>query len=57
MGVANKCSSKSVSVRLLKLHGRWKTDTAKDTYVQEIEPILPYSVVHGCPCLVLKKVN
>ena len=24
-----------VSERLLKLHGRWKTDFAKDMYVQE----------------------
>ena len=37
-GVANKCSSKTVSVRLVKLHGRWKTDTARDMYVAEIEP-------------------
>ena len=28
-------SCNSVSERLLKLHGRWKTDTAKDMYVEE----------------------
>ena len=29
--------SKAVSERLLKLHGRWKTDEAKDMYVLESE--------------------
>ena len=29
--------SKTVSERLLKLHGRWKTDEAKDMYVLEPE--------------------
>ena len=28
-------SDNTVPERLLKLHGRWKTDTAKDMYVQE----------------------
>ena len=28
-------SCNSVSERLLKLHGRWKTDAAKDMYVEE----------------------
>lgn len=28
-------SSNSVSERLLKVHGRWKTDAAKDMYVEE----------------------
>lgn len=28
-------SNNTVEERLLKLHGRWKTDTAKDMYVQE----------------------
>ena len=28
-------SSNSVSERFLKLHGRWKTDAAKDMYVEE----------------------
>jgi hypothetical protein len=28
-------SNNSIPERLLKLHGRWKTDTAKDMYVQE----------------------
>ena len=31
--VRNSCNS--VSERLLKLHGRWKTDAAKDMYVEE----------------------
>ena len=31
-------ASKAVSERLLKLHGRWKTDEAKDMYVLEPEP-------------------
>ena len=30
-------ASKAVSERLLKLHGRWKTDEAKDMYVLESE--------------------
>ena len=30
-------ASKAVSERLLKLHGRWKTDEAKDMYVLETE--------------------
>ena len=30
-------ASKAVSERLLKLHGRWKTDVAKDMYVLEPE--------------------
>ena len=29
--------SKTVSEKLLKLHGRWKTDEAKDMYVLEPE--------------------
>ena len=28
-------SGNSISDRLLKLHGRWKTDAAKDMYVHE----------------------
>ena len=28
-------SNNTVEERLLKLHGRWKTDTVKDMYVQE----------------------
>ena len=28
-------SDNSISDRLLKLHGRWKTDSEKDMYVQE----------------------
>ena len=35
--VINNNASKAVSERLLKLHGRWKTDEAKDTYVLESE--------------------
>ena len=31
--VHNSCNS--VSERLLKLHGRWKTDAAKDMFVEE----------------------
>ena len=31
--VCNSCNS--VSERLLKVHGRWKTDAAKDMYVEE----------------------
>jgi hypothetical protein len=31
-------SNNTVSERLLKLHGRWKTDYAKDMYVQESVP-------------------
>ena len=31
--VRNSCNS--ISERLLKLHGRWRTDTAKDMYVEE----------------------
>ena len=31
--VRNSCNS--VSERLLKVHGRWKTDAAKDMYVEE----------------------
>ena len=27
--------SPSLSERVLKLHGRWKSDTAKDMYIQE----------------------
>lgn len=34
--ISNK-ASKAVSERLLKLHGRWKTDEAKDMYVLETE--------------------
>ena len=33
--VINNNASKAVSERLLKLHGRWKTDEAKDMYVLE----------------------
>ena len=36
--VINNNASKAVSERLLKLHGRWKTDEAKDMYVLEPEP-------------------
>ena len=35
--VINNNASKAVSERLLKLHGRWKTDEAKDMYVLEPE--------------------
>ena len=35
--VISNNSSKAVSERLLKLHGRWKTDEAKDMYVLESE--------------------
>ena len=35
-GISNN-ASKAVSERLLKLHGRWKTDEAKDMYVLETE--------------------
>lgn len=35
--VINNNTSKAVSERLLKLHGRWKTDEAKDMYVLESE--------------------
>jgi hypothetical protein len=28
-------SNNTVPERLLKLHGRWKTDAAKDMYIQE----------------------
>ena len=35
--VINNNASKAVSERLLKLHGRWKTDEAKDMYVLESE--------------------
>ena len=31
--IRNSCNS--VSERLLKIHGRWKTDAAKDMYVKE----------------------
>ena len=33
--VRNSCYCNSVSERLLKLHGRWKTDATKDMYVEE----------------------
>ena len=33
----SKNASKGVFERLLKLHGRWKTDEAKDMYVLETE--------------------
>ena len=33
--VISNNASKAVSERLLKLHGRWKTDEAKDMYVLE----------------------
>ena len=35
--VISNNASKVVSERLLKLHGRWKTDKAKDMYVLESE--------------------
>ena len=35
--VVTSNDSKAVSERLLKLHGRWKTDEAKDIYVLESE--------------------
>ena len=35
--VITNSASKGVSERLLKLHGRWKTDEAKDMYVLETE--------------------
>ena len=35
--VISNDTSKAVSERLLKLHGCWKTDEAKDTYVLETE--------------------
>ena len=35
--VVNNDDSKIVSERLLKLHGRWKTDVAKDMYVKEAD--------------------
>ena len=35
--VVNNDDSKIVSERLLKLHGRWKTDVAKDIYVKEAD--------------------
>ena len=35
--VISNNASKAVSERLLKLHGRWKTDEAKDMYVLETE--------------------
>ena len=28
-------SSNSIPERLLKIHGRWKSDSAKDMYVEE----------------------
>ena len=36
--ITNK-DSNAVSERLLKLHGRWKTDEAKDMYVLESESL------------------
>ena len=33
--VVNNNDFKIISERLLKLHGRWKTDVAKDMYVKE----------------------
>ena len=35
--VVSNNASKAVSERLSKLHGRWKTDEAKDMYVLETE--------------------
>ena len=35
--VINNDDSKIVSERLLKFHGRWKTDVAKDMYVKEAD--------------------
>lgn len=35
--VVNNNGTKSVSERLLKIHGRWKTDVAKDMYMKESE--------------------
>ena len=35
--VVKNDDSKVVSERLLKLHGRWKTDVAKDMYVKEAD--------------------
>ena len=35
--VVNNDDSKIVSERLLKLHGRWETDEAKDMYVKEAD--------------------
>ena len=35
--VVNNDDSKIVSERLLKMHGRWKTDVAKDMYFKEAD--------------------
>ena len=35
--VISNNASKAVSEKLLKLHGRWKTDESKDMYVLETE--------------------
>jgi hypothetical protein len=37
MSAVNNKSGTAISERLLKLHGRWKTDIAKDMYVKESE--------------------
>ena len=43
--------SKIVSERLLKLHGRWKTDVAKDMYVKEADSSrLSVSLSLGLQC-------
>ena len=34
-GATNVANASSVSERCLKIHGRWKTDIAKDGYVQD----------------------
>ena len=37
ISVVKNDDSKVVSERLLKLHGRWKTDVAKDMYAKEAD--------------------
>ena len=51
--VVNNDDSKIVSERLLKLHGRWKTDVAKDIYVKEADSSrLSVSLSLGLKCYV-----
>ena len=49
--VVHNDDSKIVSERLLKLHGRWKTDVAKDMYVKEADSSrLSVSLSLGLKC-------
>ena len=46
-------SSNSIPERLLKIHGRWKSDSAKDMYVEEsLENRLQVTKYFGLQCVI-----